>query len=66
MHVHLIYIDRALEWRSIGACVFWFGLFQVSGRHTYRIAGRYPITISVLDVGGSTTTIRSLAVVWGF
>jgi hypothetical protein len=39
------------------------GLFQVSGTNTYMHSGTYPVTITVADVGGGSTTINDTATV---
>jgi hypothetical protein len=33
------------------------GEFSVTGQHTYTEAGEFPVTVSVFDEGGSTTTL---------
>jgi hypothetical protein len=42
------------------------GLFAVSGNHMYTSGGKRQITISVVDEGGSMTTIHSRVLVFPF
>jgi hypothetical protein len=39
------------------------GMFQVSGTNTYMHSGTYPVTITVTDVGGGSTTVNDTATV---
>jgi len=39
------------------------GQFNVVGHHTYKEGGKYPVTVTVVDSGGSTTTINGTATV---
>ena len=48
---------------SPGAVSYSNGVYTVAGSHTYLEEGNYPISISVVDVGGSTTTISGTATV---
>ena len=48
---------------SAGVVSYSAGVYTVSGSHTYADEGSYAISISVLDDGGSTTTITGTATV---
>ena len=48
---------------SLGTVSYSAGVYTVSGAHTYANEGSYPISIGVLDDGGSTTTITGTATV---
>ena len=48
---------------SLGSVTYSAGTYTVAGSHTYADEGSYPISISVLDDGGSTTTITGTATV---
>jgi hypothetical protein len=40
--------------------------FNVSGSHTYTVAGQYPVSVTIKDAhGGTTTTLRSTTVALG-
>jgi large repetitive protein len=48
---------------SSGTVTYSNGTYTVSGSHTYADDGTYPISITVNDVGGSTTTITGSATI---
>src|SRR5439155_1010972 len=48
---------------SLGVVSYSGGTYTVAGSHTYAEEGPYSISISVLDDGGSTTTITGTATV---
>ena len=48
---------------SLGTVSYSGGVYTVAGSHTYVEEGNYPISISVVDIGGSATTISGTATV---
>jgi hypothetical protein len=41
------------------------GQFDVTGTHSYSIAGQYPVAVTILDEGGAAATAQSTAAVAG-
>jgi len=50
---------------SVGTVSYSAGTYTVAGSHTYAHEGNYPISISVLDDGGQSTTVSGTAGVGG-
>ncbi|HVW36689.1 MAG TPA: DUF4214 domain-containing protein, partial [Pirellulales bacterium] len=46
---------------SAGTISFANGTFTVVGSHDYSSSGRFPITVTITEVGGASTTVHSLA-----
>lgn len=46
---------------SAGTISFANGTFTVVGSHNYSSSGRFPITVTINEVGGASTTVHSLA-----
>jgi hypothetical protein len=48
---------------DLGTVSFAGGVFTVAGGHTYQAQGSFPVTVSIHDAGGSTSTVTTTATV---